>query len=540
MAEIMIEDKEVNTSEVSTSHHIFLCPMNLGDTRFGSVDLKRKCGEWSEFRFEIDTAEDYSEKEYFYRFASAAMFDSGGPVKRYRHNIYSKQNNGKYEFEFGSKTYVLNIEDVILNVYETGIGILSFHLDNDSLPDLKDIKVINDVGRRMFPAFLSGSRDGTSWTNAPMKTFLPSYIRLLSDNPNPITTRFDTFASNEKINSRINENSKYADYRIPSFIRELFEGLTIDANKLSLLIDDRMFVLSWIGNTELANKLAEGITNYTESEDWHNLLFCDKGANSNHKNEAFRNALNEKHSYTRWLGYGSIYGVSRYSFVLLTIKDEYSDVFKVHLTTLYFQMVQLCLVQRASILKFSNAASNLASHIKTSFDDEDNNRLSNLQINYVRFINRLYFREVTAQEQGIDLYNMLQTHMRIPEQLKELDTEINEMVQLQNLLKNQEDNKLLKQLTIIATIFLVPALITGLLGMNVVDMSSFLNNGLGVLIFSALAVVTFLISAYSIGQLIITSSMGKALRNLKLNLILILLVSVLILSTVGVLIKQLA
>ena len=80
--------------------------------------------------------------------------------------------------------------------------------------------------------------------------------------------------------------------------------------------------------------------------------------------------------------------------------------------------------------------------------------ISGLYKEYIRFVNQIYFREVTAQEQGIELYNMIQEKMKIAEQVKDLDGEIEELHNYANLLEQKEQERRIAKITVLGAIFL--------------------------------------------------------------------------------------
>ena len=143
-------------------------------------------------------------------------------------------------------------------------------------------------------------------------------------------------------------------------------------------------------------------------------------------------------------------------------------------------MVELSLIQRASILKFSDEVTRL-SKLKNEKSKNITEDISGLYKAYIRFVNQIYFREVTAQEQGIELYNMLQEKMKIAEQVKDLDNEIEELHNYANLLEQNEQEKRIRRITILGAIFLPASFFVGLFWINTMPDSgilpSFIVNG---------------------------------------------------------------
>ena len=93
-------------------------------------------------------------------------------------------------------------------------------------------------------------------------------------------------------------------------------------------------------------------------------------------------------------------------------------------------------------------------------------RISSLYKEYIHFVNQIYFREVTAQDQGIELYDMLQKNLKMEDYVKDLDGEIGELHQYVSLMDDRDRNKKATLLNNLATLFLPVSVITGFWGMN--------------------------------------------------------------------------
>ena len=168
-------------------------------------------------------------------------------------------------------------------------------------------------------------------------------------------------------------------------------------------------------------------------------------------------------TYNRWANYGTLFGFTRDSFV--AISDDLNTLLKnnapnlaIHFTSIYYQMAMLSLAQRASILRFSSEVANLGDIGK---DDGDKavKLIEKLYLNYIEFVNKLYFREITPAIQGIEIYDQFQTVMRIEHDANALKEEMKELYDLA-MLKKQDI------LTEIATFYLPFALVFGILGAN--------------------------------------------------------------------------
>ena len=124
---------------------------------------------------------------------------------------------------------------------------------------------------------------------------------------------------------------------------------------------------------------------------------------------------------------------------------------------MYYQMAILCLAQRASVLRFSYEVSLITDQLEENKDATRD--IKDLYKNYIQFINKIYFREVTSQLQGIEMYNQFQNVMGLEKDVKDLDSEIRE---LHTYISMVEQSNLSK----VAVWFLPAGVLVGILGMN--------------------------------------------------------------------------
>ena len=486
----------------------------------GDTDKKNEVG-WYRRRYSMRSIVEYNEYNYFYDFVREVMYDldenlqspnnNSGDILHHFEYYIPKELQAKYSIEIQvwnsqkkkheKVPYELDLEDIILNVYNTGVGVLSFHLANRKVEQSapKHILRINQFGRRIFPPFFGLDKnkigrsfeDSTDWATAlerTQKAELAVNIKInwhgAKQNKLPdLTEDFEQFT----------EKPEYTPFQLPKFILNLFphpEHLTTvekqigglnDAAKLfiSPVLDDRMFVISWYGNNKVANRLSHQLSNsyaYQQDDWWYKYIFVDNNIKTC-QNDILSIELVKKHSYARWINYETLYGVSRYSLVCVTPdldylrKDHINAAFLLqHIQSIYYKLTELVLIQRASLLRFSDEIT----HVSTLEKDMKFLQKGNdLYKNYIRFVNKIYFREVTAQEQGIEIYNLIQKHMMIERDVKDLDREMEELSNYARMIEEKERLKIeekrndkLELLTIMGAVFLVPTFITGFYGMN--------------------------------------------------------------------------
>lgn len=476
------------------SHHVFIFPFRWdispgnGKSRMalfasrtdlqvirrkmeGGVPARTKIIHLKWERHTFDWPRDYNEAVYFHPFVREVLFDKGGNESNIglQYHISGKDKYLKYNIALAGEqehpSYQLDIEELTLNFYETGIGFLGFHLNNRSHGSPEEILQINDFGRRIFPQFL-GEQDADNRLAVPKGAFLAEKIELISG---------DTVFAGDDFSGLLQNAAKTADasgWLIPGFIRGLLPAFLHMGKilppqgdvEISPLLDDRMFVVCWFGNDDWSKALTIKRTDrpHETNEQWHRLIFVD-GKSPGMANTDLLRQLNIAHTNTRWQGEGTFFGASRYSFVALTNAGGFGrNVILRHIQSMYFQITLLCLLQRGSIVRFSEEIARLAKDDRKDRDKE----AEVLYRKYLHFINKIYFREVTPQEQGIELYKLLQDKMEIERDVKNLQVEIQDFFNLLKLQSDERQTHALNTLTVVGSGLLAPGLILAYFGIS--------------------------------------------------------------------------
>jgi hypothetical protein len=518
------------------SYHVFLFPFQW---QFANKEMRNKTIEertclkelialfentsWKRNDYKVNTVLNYNEYNYYYSMVREVLFDEGKDLeKSIIANLSYDIPPDTYTYKFkvctdGYKkiyrTYSLHIDSIILHLYSTGVGVLSFHLNNrlkeQSFPE--DILNINQAGRRLYPPFfgidpnLVGTqaqfdcKDFSGGLDVVKTKELATEFSLFND------TIYEDFRA-----YRDPENFSDNPFQIPNHLSYLFQGIpfTVDRSDfkkdekkifINPLLDDRMFVVCWYGNDYLVKEFElndeqhgrsrNGKLIYETKDWWYKFIFNDQ-KEPTCQNQKMRQDFVKKHTYRRWSDYGTLYGVNRYAFVCLTGSLEHlkkpwinASFLVNHMQTMYYKMAELCLVQRACILRFSDEVAGISA-MKDNKKIALTERVGNLNKQYLRFVNRIYFREVTAQEQGIELYDMMQEHMKIGINVKDLDHEIQELHSYVSLIQEQKQNRNIELLTIIGALFIIPSFITGFFDMSIFKPAE-IQPGLKILLFLA-------------------------------------------------------
>ena len=445
--------EEENKKEI-ISYHTFMLPFTFDG------DFK-KTKNWTYKQFNIKDQKDYNEYVYFYKHVQDALYNTKDEKEKFISKYYEyKDQKGTYTISSKKGDFILELDGISLRIFNTNIAILSFNLINTKYKNNSDILAINDFGRRIYPTFL-----GNNFTFETKQSLLACNISLCFENQDPISDDFSRFDKKENL-------SRLKDNLLPKYITNLIENNFKNENKpLRPIIDDRMFVISQYNNDDCINRLKKYDESngyiYENDDFWYEYIFVD-GDGKTCQSKYMTKEFIKNSTYDRWIEWGTLFGISRYSFVAVTGSWYGKEILLPHTQTMYFQIFSLLLAYRASIIKFSDDIQNVTNTSK----NEISNETQKLYKKYLNFLNKLYFKEVTAQDQGIELYNQAIKIMDIDKYIKDLDNEINELHNYIDMLEEKQRNDNLEFISNIGAILLPPSFMTGLFGMNILTFSN--------------------------------------------------------------------
>lgn len=475
------------------SYHVFLFPFQWEwegcnklpfSERFNLNQIKPGPGSmWENIPFPKEdhyVTELYNEKNFFYTFVHKIMFDNGETefpaIRHYeRREAYETSLDYVINVKSGGLTdYILKIKSICLDLFSTGTGMLIFYLENWKYSDFKDIKRINQFGRRVFPPFMGYNHGVEETKNAELANYIQ--ITGLMGDPKRYYEDFTLYKPSD-------------DWKPAGFIISLIDDLKNNHRiEIKPVVDDRMFTMCWTFNDEISGKIkSNNYREFVRGNEWHEYLYVDSGG-STCQNDAMQARLLRERTYPRWQKYGKLYGITRHSLMVISENNQFDrTIFMAHFRTIYVRIVELVLLQRSSVLKFSDEVTRLSTLSKKDTQilaDE----IDKFYQAYIRFINQVYFREITAQDQGIELYDMLHNNLRMKEQVKDLDDEISELHNYATMLDDKMQNSNLNLLTLMGSLFLVPSFIVGFFGMNLISTElneAFLPFVIGLVVFLA-------------------------------------------------------
>lgn len=529
------------------SHHIFVFPFkwdylssgqNILETPFSErtatsrFEQALKGMPWVKSPFqigldEVDQYHTFNEYNYFYgyvRDALALSLNEQDTKQRYRYKFPDAATTPQYRIKVknGKEApyhYTLGIEDIILTNYDIGVGYIAFFLANNKYEDRDDILRINDYARRLYPQFLaySDSKDFRP-TDAPKDSFLASEISI-SGLGIEIVEDFSYYDLVESLRGE--------PYKLPNHISKLlgdqFKVGTRESKQrysksyilLNPLIDDRMFTHciyyppEGLEELRIFDESSEEYS-YVKSDFWYSYLFVDPDIETTCHSRPMKRELLKKHTYDRWIEYNNqygcqshLFGLSRYSFMIVAERQWFAQNILInHHRYIYFQMLALALVQRGAVIRFSAEAANISEAITANLEPSKQKKLiREIYRGYLHFTNKIYFREVTPQEQGIELYDLARKSMEIDTDMQALHQEVGELHQYAVLLEGEKSNKEAVRLTWIATIFLPFSIVGAYYGFNNLPEADIESDVFYFFLFSVLLILGVLISTWTIAKI---------------------------------------
>ncbi len=465
--------------KILSSTHILMLPFTFsGEVKAVNRALCKK-GDWDYHTFDVgESHENYNEYIYFYEHVRKTLYGLKSLNETQASYYFEhKKQRGTLDVVVGEKTYVLDIVGISMRTFETSVAILTIELENTLYGEPKDVLSINDFVRRLYPQFLTEKTDTQSRLDVVKGALLPHSVSMTLEGEASVKEDFSYYEKKENLSHDVTHLPAY----IHTLLGSAFSSHCDDVSCIHIepVVDDRMFLLSLYGSDALSEKMKiydESISSYAYEEDdfWYKYVFVD-GTDKTCQSRHMQRKLIKETTYDRWVEWGTLYGVSRYSFVALSSQWFAQNRLEPHMRTMYFQMFSLLLAYRSSVLQFSKRVSDITLQDKENFDLASLQKsVSSLYKDYINFQNNLLFREVTAQEQGIELYAQALKVMQIDEQVKNLDSEIAELhtyVSMKVEEKDQQDaqqrEERLEKISELGAVFLPPSLLAGIYGVNI-------------------------------------------------------------------------
>ena len=383
---------------------------------FNSVILKKN----EEDKKKIIQAIAYNQKQYFHENVMKAIHnDSSNIVREFvfrfqgtdERTCILKTLEEKEKIHI-SKEYSLSVSNIRLKVFNTGICILILEMYNKDYRNIESVKEINALGRQVSSPFIPRDSRKILCAQEITWTFLPNDVE-------------KTYSFKDKNDNfwKFDKSQEETDTITMDLLSKLVMGKEKESlYKLRPSIDDRMFTCSLIQDNDASEYFTRDykvelekveLEKYNEvSKSLYEYIYIDKEGGCTAPTFSFRKEILEASLYHRWTESRTIYGASHTSFVGIVNEGDFAETIVTRpFLTQYVEIAILVLAQRASILRFQ----------KQITSDLDNKKIKDLQKKYINYRNQLHFFELTSQEQGIELYELIRKQLYIEKEMDELE-----------------------------------------------------------------------------------------------------------------------
>jgi len=367
---------------------------------------------------------------------------------------------------------VLKLTDVQAMIYDLDVGVLSFAVMWDRREaeaqglsadvSFGDVLDINNLFRRRAPSFLDfhevkqslvskDHRPGDGWAAfQKSKRELPVEIEIREASGESGPDRRENFGDRFDRVFGTRQRLPYIANHFLFWLARLGNDLGIPTEKMEPILDERNFVFSLVVADQedrgldspsppdpepvvdpenVFGKLTEEPEGFRES--LARLLFVDPAGGGYVANHDLRDRMLAKALYLRYRDYGTYYGFTRYSGVFLLHGgggEEFArDALLGQFDSMYFQMANLLLVLRAALLDLSHRSALISRRLRSP-DDLDNPELNKdierIRSDFLRFHTKYWFCEVTAQEQGIEMFDLWNRNMGNERLFAEVDQQV--------------------------------------------------------------------------------------------------------------------
>ncbi len=422
----------------------------------------------------------YNEYQYFYPQVRSALYGFDESIVKTYHFAHSEVHNKAHyyiEKKTLNKAYDLIINSIQLKIYNTGIALFVMECENHGTDKngnpqntLDDVKNINDYGRRITLPFIPAGLDWSICADS-----LEVYIPELNQR---FRTDFRSFIG--KISTSVQKCADISLNHLSDFIKGIlgfssehrFSSRIRSADNIIYIhpaLDDRMFVASLVIDQKETDKFLGAAKNEGEyeyekdsklSKSLYEFVFMDNDDNCTCQCKKMRDALLDEHIYKRWIEYGTIYGISAQSLVLL-FNGEAMHLIGSFLT-IYVRMACLCLAQRASLMFFQKETADISRLIhekEGKIQIGTVTKLMDLQERFSAFESQICFTEITPQEQGIEIYAMFTKSFLINEELQNVKSQIDGLHDATDTYLDFGFNKIALIFTLIGAVFGLAALL---------------------------------------------------------------------------------
>lgn len=450
----------MNTKNLEAkSIHVFAWPFKFRNGKSGKQMYERiekqgwirKKMDLKDFTEEESFGQEYTDcfmRNQYFSLSARNIFcrgDKKDDQEIYKVYTYPMEPDADYTYyikAYEGKEYSLPITSMELHMYQHGVGILFIQVANKDYTDIEDVKNISDYGRRTSLPFIPASEKDYLICARKLGIYVTCGQKRVGYITDFDAKLHDFFGGKQAeltgvvpfLYDIINVKVKAAGAG-----KDIGHSGSQDISKEEIepTADDRMFVCTLIRDDELSKGIEEGRSGNEDTFEQllYSVLYVDAGSASC-QNKGMRRELLNKAIYPRWSDYGTLYGITGFSMICITSSyaGVTASVVKPFITE-YTYMISLVLAQKIGIAHFSVEAGRIVkgAERKGLMKRSQANKLVELQEKYIVFKSQMLILEASCQEQGIDLYRLLQEQLLVNEEQHILDEQLESLYEVTNV-----------------------------------------------------------------------------------------------------------
>jgi hypothetical protein len=474
-----MNDSKASQNDVVLYSTFFYFPFKLRTNVEIDGAVERKIsglGQWQEQVFDLwqsDRDDDLKKQNqaliYFHKYLREIAFNIKGKKSGFL-SYYSLRDKGKEVFSKHDREKVIYVNGAVTGFYlfhaalymfkDSKIGILSLGVKNDGC-SLKEALEFSMCFRVLY---LSDSAQISDWRERKDARIYESIKIENTPLRNKFTNKEHFVIDRETYLPH--KITFIVDYLLPFHYRDEFIPLLDDRMVLHTLICLNNGLKSDYGfenaHSEIGEKQA---AREAYRQLFSRILFVDKWGEGYAYDHEFMSEFIKKHLYIRWQHYGTLHGFCHYADAVVQFGD-YPLIIN-NFSTVYYMMSILALYYRCALIDFADRSSEVTKTLiaDTRWRDKEN-QVKELRKDFLRFSNVWYFRELTNQDQGIEMFDMHRKAYELDELYGGVKEEIERLNEFVEMEESKKETKAVNWLSFLGIPLAILAVVTGFFGMN--------------------------------------------------------------------------
>ena len=254
-----------------------------------------------------------------------------------------------------------------------------------------------------------------------------------------------------------------------------------DREEFEPVLDERMIV-----NTFVSLDREQLPSGFERSEEYEialsRLLYVDRDGDGYRYDPEFTRSQMAKHVYRRWQHVGTLYGMTSYSSVTMTV-DAAGGLVHRMFTSKNHLIAIVALFYRASLLDFAKESALVSRQLFPIFSGQIVRHrhiqfATRLMADFHYFNNYWFFSELTTKDEELEHFRLLCSAYRIDDMKREIGDQVGKLAGYIDRLYALRNNDAVNRLAMLSMILGIGALVTGYYGMNIPKLAAVLGNAL--------------------------------------------------------------